>query len=783
MKDARCRKYAFRTLAVLILTTALVCLLSACSMLGLRGKVTSVTVESVSGLELADGEYFAVSDEPFSLRAVLNSDAPLKATYSWYVSEDGGEKRLLEGYNDKKMSFTVSAGSAETLVFYAVSDGVESDGFSVKIKYASLKSVYVVGENHSISGGTVTQNLSDPKPVVLLAKWNSNIDPDTAVEVTWYVEDSKGNRTKAGEGTRFTADETAPDGTATTVIAVVRTGDGQELEARVKIVYVSQFLAPDSVEVSVSGENETLNGQYVVFSSGGKFPSLTLSAVSYPLESTDSSAPVTWSLRDADSSTADVLPSADRELTFTPTGGENYVTATIGGVRSLHVAIIAVSESDFNRHKSRFSYTFRWYGGIYNAYISDETDLNAVVGYAVSRKIAGEGSAINWYLAPEEWKTSDGRDVSKVFYSGDKASPGVLDRVISEGDAAGYYSFSFTPEKFMLTAGTVFGSPQKTYPSSYKVTQTDGVVTYHTDGAVRRTEFYIDGVKETALATDSDMLYRIAELGLRPVFDSSAGSVAAKKIYDAARTVLGSIADDGMTEFRKVVAIYEWLIEEVDYDYTLAESTEGALEQLPYNGFYLEGVFSDGRAVCDGKAKAFSLMCAIEGIKAVRITGVAGGDGERTGHAWNKVLLDVDGNGVKEWYVVDTTWGDYAATLGNGAVRETLSYSYLLLSDADIAATHLATSTIDPAAVTDVNVFDVLDFGGTWDLYIDTEEELEAVARFLETQDGKYLCVTVSPALGVKNAMALMLKLISYGFADTPVPVTLGEGVFAVSVG
>mgnify|MGYP003234351885 FL=1 len=73
MKDARCRKYAFRTLAVLILTTALVCLLSACSMLGLRGKVTSVTVESVSGLELADGEYFAVSDEPFSLRAVLNS--------------------------------------------------------------------------------------------------------------------------------------------------------------------------------------------------------------------------------------------------------------------------------------------------------------------------------------------------------------------------------------------------------------------------------------------------------------------------------------------------------------------------------------------------------------------------------------------------------------------------------------------------------------------------------------------------------------------------------------
>lgn len=49
------------------------------------------------------------------------------------------------------------------------------------------------------------------------------------------------------------------------------------------------------------------------------------------------------------------------------------------------------------------------------------------------------------------------------------------------------------------------------------------------------------------------------------------------------------------------------------------------------------------------------------------------------GHAWNKVLLDLNGTGDKEWYFVDTTWGD----VGDDS-KEFLSHAYFLLSDDEV---------------------------------------------------------------------------------------------------
>lgn len=108
---------------------------------------------------------------------------------------------------------------------------------------------------------------------------------------------------------------------------------------------------------------------------------------------------------------------------------------------------------------------------------------------------------------------------------------------------------------------------------------------------------------------------------------------------------------------------------------------------MKYYGYYLEGIFlnkfykKDMHAVCDGKSKAFVLMCGIEGITAVRISGEASSDGKNfDGHAWNKVLLDLNGTGDKEWYFVDTTWGD----VGFGVTDEYLSHAYFLLSDDEV---------------------------------------------------------------------------------------------------
>ncbi len=112
---------------------------------------------------------------------------------------------------------------------------------------------------------------------------------------------------------------------------------------------------------------------------------------------------------------------------------------------------------------------------------------------------------------------------------------------------------------------------------------------------------------------------------------------------------------------------------------------------MDYDGYYLEGVFLSKKAVCDGKSKAFVLMASIAGIKSVRATGTAQSSGSSPagGHAWNKILIENDGD--LHWYVCDTTWGDVSVVSGS-ARKEYLSHKYFLVSDASIASTHTETS-------------------------------------------------------------------------------------------
>jgi hypothetical protein len=92
-----------------------------------------------------------------------------------------------------------------------------------------------------------------------------------------------------------------------------------------------------------------------------------------------------------------------------------------------------------------------------------------------------------------------------------------------------------------------------------------------------------------------------------------------------------------------------------------------------YNCFYLEGVFIDKTAVCDGISKAFSLLCRMEGIECYRVTGTSRG----VGHAWNKIVI----NG--KVYVVDATWGD-----ANNNNNQYLMHSYFMISDVEAIEDH-----------------------------------------------------------------------------------------------
>ncbi len=167
---------------------------------------------------------------------------------------------------------------------------------------------------------------------------------------------------------------------------------------------------------------------------------------------------------------------------------------------------------------------------------------------------------------------------------------------------------------------------------------------------------------------NSEELWWAVEHGYKPSFPVE---TKAALFYERAKMILREIITDKMTDYEKVVAIYEYLVEAVSYDYDAYYLGAGKENTC----YYLEGVFERGRAVCDGKTKAFVLLCGIEGIECVRGFGDSLDGG--TGHAWNYVKIS------DRWYLVDTTEGD--VKYAGGAIEqfvgkqiETVGYDALL---------------------------------------------------------------------------------------------------------
>ncbi len=126
------------------------------------------------------------------------------------------------------------------------------------------------------------------------------------------------------------------------------------------------------------------------------------------------------------------------------------------------------------------------------------------------------------------------------------------------------------------------------------------------------------------------------------MMDDSQLSPYEKSIYDSAKSVLELIIFDGMSEFEKEVAIYEWILQNVTYDWSytnpLQETTRDSY--TPYGGLI------NHSAVCLGYATTFQLLTELAGIESLTVVGT----GRGKDHGWNMIQL----NG--EWFCVDITW-------------------------------------------------------------------------------------------------------------------------------
>ena len=235
------------------------------------------------------------------------------------------------------------------------------------------------------------------------------------------------------------------------------------------------------------------------------------------------------------------------------------------------------------------------------------------------------------------------------------------------------------------------------------------------------TDFYIDQLPRSVIVTTTNQLHYVAEHGYRPI--PQQGSPA-ERIYLAAKQVLNEILPQDATDLEKAERIYLYLVQNVQYDNRAVQiaETPGSVWSN-YDAFFLEGVFDNQKAVCDGIAKAFSLLCNIEGIPCVEVVGNA--------HAWNRVKI----NNI--WYVADPTHGNLHISNQNVSLTD---FSHFLMSDQEKASLGFISDSYQYINATEnYNYFANKTFtynGHTYDYVIQNSDELAILlAHLLTLQD------------------------------------------------
>lgn len=583
--------------------------------------------------------------------ATLNDGTNPDTVFSWKFTNGAGEE--VATASGKTASYLPCPGE----IYFAT---VTADGKTATVGFCAVEELLVYLDKYRVG--------TEEKIVVRARYFDNSLPKKTA---TAYVYDEGGNlistttletiRSKGIGEVNDTIAAIEKEGTFTLKVDV----DGVSREVN---FVVKDNVAANHIEVDVTGNLSQTTAETVTFTA-------TLSPAKADVES------VKWYVNDKYYSTG-------KTFSFKPTNrGEYKVTAEINKITKTKT-IVYLSEHDEAWY---YASHFHDYGGYaQNRYITSKEELKNLILFVLENKIA-EITFYAGYSTPETVK----KDVSEV-----------RDCVEESGIIPGYSletsgnEFTIKFRFFADEAGLIetVNSPEFDAPDGFSdAVQNTYSKPHYDDNVKKERNFYIDSVKETMSVSTSNMLYKAVAWGYKPVFMGSQADNL-QQIYDNAKDALSYIVSDEMSEYEKVHAIYDYIIYNVRYDHDCANAEDkyvsGNLslnEKMKYYGYYLEGIFldkfykKDMHAVCDGKSKAFVLMCGIEGIAAVRISGKASSDGKNFGgHAWNKVLLDLNGTGDKEWYFVDTTWGD----VGDNS-KEFLSHAYFLLSDDEVKNTHV----------------------------------------------------------------------------------------------
>lgn len=271
--------------------------------------------------------------------------------------------------------------------------------------------------------------------------------------------------------------------------------------------------------------------------------------------------------------------------------------------------------------------------------------------------------------------------------------------------------------------------------------------------------FPIDSAENEVVVYNTEQLFMVVQSGAKPKFIEGESDIASQ-VYENAREILKEINNsDNLSDYEKALNIYRYIVSNIVYDHVLYKYMElkgdfSIRSFGNYSAFYLEGVFYDFDgldtqfAVCDGLAKAYSLMCNIEGIECVKVNGNILGQGN---HAWNKIYLEAEEEYNLEtgYYYVDTTWGEGSYSeqdYGRTSYTQFLTHTYFLFSqDYTERAIEYEYDLEMPEGTEagEYNYYTDSTLGEGINLYIDSDEDLLSTLEFvrdnLASQTSNYL--------------------------------------------
>ena len=306
-------------------------------------------------------------------------------------------------------------------------------------------------------------------------------------------------------------------------------------------------------------------------------------------------------------------------------------------------------------------------------------------------------------------------------YNNDVGGVKLFEVPVQDEENESRYTFHFE----YYSDGFPQGTSQQTYVASCKDFKPLNASEL---GLTKRGNFYnnfkINNLTQVEEVSTSDQLLdAIIYLKAKPQFiiaDSSA-----ERIYKAAKDILVEIISDDMTDFQKVCAIFDYLVFNVKLDTKCSSLGDEDFNCCMSN--YLEGVFINKIATNIGLSKAFSLMCAIEGINSRYIMGYRLDKDENELYAVNKVKI------LDSWYVIDI--GANVILNPNGDIPT--HYNYFLVSDSVIKSKFKAfiTSDIDnPSAVSTLDYYSSTIIGGS-SLDIQSTTQLQNIIDYYKSNN------------------------------------------------